>query len=82
MTLDEHLIEIGACAEARDWAAGMMARDAWAQCTEAGWLAWWLRHIHPGTREELIRMYWEAGYESAYCDAIRARWPGPPWTEC
>lgn len=41
MTFAEHLIEIGACHEARKWAAGKTAIQVWEECPRADWLIWW-----------------------------------------
>lgn len=41
MTFAEHLIDIGACPEARDWAAGKTSTQAWEECPRADWLIWW-----------------------------------------
>ena len=39
--LQEHLAHIGACAEAREWAQGKSAKQAWTKCERADWLLWW-----------------------------------------
>lgn len=41
MTLDEHLVLIGACQLARHWARGKTATEAWRDCSRCGWLLWW-----------------------------------------
>lgn len=41
MELNQRLIELGACEEARKWAKGKTARQAWEQCERGDWLLWW-----------------------------------------
>lgn len=41
MTLQEHLISLDACQEAKDWAGSRTARQAWDECERADWLLWW-----------------------------------------
>ena len=38
---ESYLRRIGACKEAREWAAGKTATKAWAECPRADWLLWW-----------------------------------------
>lgn len=40
-TLIEHLDDIEACAEAREWVGTRTAREAWEQCERADWLLAW-----------------------------------------
>ena len=35
------LIELNACYEARTWADGKTAKEAWEQCERGDWLLWW-----------------------------------------
>jgi hypothetical protein len=47
MTVHEHLKRIGACAEARDWAAQYQtAQQAWDECERVDWFAWWDVRVH------------------------------------
>ena len=47
MTVHEHLKRIGACAEARDWAAQYQtAQQVWDACEHVAWLAWWDVRVH------------------------------------
>ena len=43
MSFSEHLKSIGACVEARKWARGKTAAEAWDQCDCADWMMWWTR---------------------------------------
>jgi len=47
MTVHEHLKRIGACAEARGWAAQYQtAPQVWDACEHVAWLAWWDVRVH------------------------------------
>ena len=47
MTVHEHLKRIGACAEARDWAAQYQtAQQAGDECERVDWFAWWDVRVH------------------------------------
>jgi hypothetical protein len=34
---------IGACEDAREWATGKTAKEAWDECPRGDWLLWWAR---------------------------------------
>ena len=36
-----YLASVGACPDAKVWAAQRSAREAWAECERADWLLWW-----------------------------------------
>jgi hypothetical protein len=38
-----YLARMDACCEARSWAAGRTAQQAWAECERPDWLLWWAR---------------------------------------
>lgn len=40
LTFQDHLEEMGACTEARDWVGGKNLVEAWAQCEQAQWMLW------------------------------------------
>jgi hypothetical protein len=51
-----HLRRIGACVEAREWAKGKTAREAWEQCDRADWLLWWVAAENgEAARPKLVR---------------------------
>lgn len=56
MTLQEHLVSIGACKEARDWAENRTAKQAWGECDRPNWLQWWARRIGGHSRVQFIRI--------------------------
>jgi hypothetical protein len=39
----KHLKSLGACPEARKWASGRSAAEAWEMCDRADWMFWWAR---------------------------------------
>ena len=40
-TIQQQLRVVGACAEAREWAAGKTASDIWSTCKRGDWMLWW-----------------------------------------
>lgn len=40
---EQYLIKIDACPDARKWAKGKTAKEAWEQCHRGDWLLWWSR---------------------------------------
>jgi hypothetical protein len=51
----QHLEDIGACADARIWAKGKTAQEAWDQCERADWLLWWVAQEKPDSKQDLVR---------------------------
>ncbi len=45
MTVHEHLLEIGACEPAIEWASQFTtAQEVWDKCERVDWLLWWCGH--------------------------------------
>lgn len=54
MTLQEHLKSIGACEEARVWAEGKTAKEAWEQCERVDWLFWWAGRTEKNKKTDTV----------------------------
>jgi hypothetical protein len=50
-----YLKRLGACIEARMWAADRTAQQAWDECERADWLLWWLAKSGLA-RQQLVRL--------------------------
>jgi len=48
MTFREKLVELGACASAREWVGDRTLEQAWAECVEPEWLIWLARKTGEG----------------------------------
>ena len=79
-TLQTALKALGACADAREWAAGKTYAEAWAQCTNPKWLLWLLQssdHLPAKTNEALAcrfaRMVLHLNADPRVLDCIEAR---------
>ena len=64
MTLNEHLISLGACQAGLDFATGKTALETWDTCERPDWLGWWLAktNSNPENRR-LAKLYcriWDA----------------------
>lgn len=55
MTLQDHLKNIGACEEARQWAGTRSALEAWEQCERADWLLWWAAKTPANDHQGIVR---------------------------
>jgi hypothetical protein len=56
MNLQDHLLEIGACHSACDWAGERTASEAWRETTRPDWLLWWRLKAHPEDRYKAIKL--------------------------
>ena len=55
MTLVRHLSSLGACAEARRWAKGRKAAEAWAACEQPEWMIWWAARTPANSQMAIVR---------------------------
>jgi hypothetical protein len=51
-----HLVELRACKEAREWADGKTAQEAWDTCDRADWLLWWVARAKPDAKRDIVRV--------------------------
>lgn len=60
MTFQDYLNENFACVQAREWAAGKTAAQAWNECERADWLMWWVNQEKngPDYTDKQIRQVW------------------------
>src|ERR1700732_4492904 len=54
MTLSQHLRSVSACSNARSWAKGKVAQEAWEQCDRGDWLLWWAARTPENTKQEIV----------------------------
>jgi len=54
--LQQHLSSLGACADAREWAAERTAQQAWEDCERPDWLLWWIVRARRDLRPRVVRL--------------------------
>ena len=47
----QRLITLNSCKDARDWAYGKTAAEAWEQCERGDWLLWWAKKENADLRQ-------------------------------
>ena len=52
--LQEHLSELGACLEAREWAGDRTPQQAWGECERADWLLWWAARTERNSHQRIV----------------------------
>lgn len=86
-TLQAHLLRLGACAEAVEWAAPYETLDAaWAACERPDWLLWRLvvptgsrvGHAVHASVAAAAASFAAASSAAELCALIRQRHPCPP----
>lgn len=56
MTLQEHLASLGACEDAREWAADKPAKEVWGTCPRADWMLWWAARTPANSKQDIVRV--------------------------
>ena len=52
--LQRELYNLGSCLEAAEWVGSKTLAEAWAQCEELAWLAWYAEEMGLIAREEWL----------------------------
>lgn len=76
MTIQEKLIELGACEDARKWAIGKSIEDIWETCHRGDWMLWLFKRTNPDDLRVLTlakaKCALTAAYAAAYAYAAYA----------